>query len=636
LETTPFLSPRLSLIWYFIVNEVPLRRYKTCILTAEWQLASADVLIQSHRTHVYMAPENLLEVSFEVANKVGGIYQVLKSKSSKMQDFYGENYISIGYYDEESAREDFAPREDHPFEDIFDELEKEEGIKCRYGVWTIPSAPRCILVDASNLEKNVDDIKTFLWQEHGVDSLKAGEDFDEPIKWSYAVGKLIDKLEERLEGDTVVQLHEWLSGAAMFQFGSPSVFTTHATVLGRALSNSDYDLKGSVDSGDVEDELAREKGVKSKHQMEKAAARESEVFTTVSRTTGKEAEAVLDVEPDRILPNGFNVSEYPSLEDLSYNHTKKKEEMKNFLQAYFEPYYDVDLENDPRIMFISGRYEFHNKGLDLFIDALGEVNQEDGDEFFVFIFVPTAVEGEKLEVLENISLYEELEDYIDSVMPELRNRILSSITSGEDPVEGLSELVVDGGTVESLQANFHAKKNKKPPLSAFNLSYDGDEILERLEANNLDNSEDDRVKIVFYPTYLSVGDKLLSMDYQDAIVASSAGVFPSYYEPWGYTPVETAANGALSVTTDMAGFGDFLKDKTKPGERKGIKILQREENSYEESREQLAEMISDIVGYSKTEITERKHNARKLAQLTSWEKLGENYREAHEMAVNKE
>jgi glycogen(starch) synthase len=582
-----------------------------------------------------MAPENFIEVSFEVSNKVGGIYQVLKSKSGKMQDFYGENYFAVGYYDEESAREDFAPREDHPFEEIFRDMEEEHGVKCHYGVWTISSSPRTILVDPSGMEKDVDDIKTELWKKHDVDSIKAGTDFDEPVKWSYAVGKLIEKLEYFLEGDSVVQLHEWLSSPAMFEFSSPSVFTTHATVLGRALSDSDYDLVSAVEEGSVNDKLAEQKGVKAKHQLEKAAARESEVFTTVSHTTGKEAKAVLDQEPDVILPNGFNVSEYPSLEELSYNHKKKKEEMKEFLQAYFEPYYDVGLEDDPRIMFISGRYEFHNKGLDLFIDALGEVNEEEGDEFFVFIFVPSGVEGEKLEVLENISLYDELEDYIDSVMPEIRRKILNSITSGTDPASPLSELLSDDGMVESLQANFHAKEGENPPLCAFNLSYGGDEILERLEENNLTNSEDDRVKVVFYPTYLSVGDKLLSMDYQDAIVASSAGIFPSYYEPWGYTPVETAANGAMSITTDMAGFGHFLKEKTDEDERKGIRILEREEVSYGESTDQLAGMIEDIVGYSKTEITERKHNARKLAQLTSWDELGDNYREAHEMAVNR-
>ena len=580
-----------------------------------------------------MQPDNLIEVSFEVANKVGGIYQVLKSKSGTMQNFYGENYLTVGFYNQDSAREDFAPREDHHFQEIFDQLEEETGARFHYGVWNIPSSPRCILVDPQDLDKDVDEIKTFLWEEYGVESLEAGRDFEEPLEWSYAVGKLIKKLEENMEGNTVVQLHEWLSGTAMHYFESPSVFTTHATVLGRALANSDFDLDGAVKEGHVDQSLAEDYDVKSKHQVEKTSAKHAEVFTTVSKATGREATAVLEEEPDKILPNGFNVEEYPSLEELSYNHTEKKKDVKRFLQAYFEPYYDVNLEDDPRILFISGRYEFHNKGIDLLIDALGRLNEKKGEEFFVFFFVPTGIEGEKLEVLENLSLFEELEEYIDSTIPDIREALLTSITSDTDLEGKISEIVQGDGKVESLKNNFHAKKSGKPPLCAFDLSYDGDDIMEAFRQKGLNNSEEDRVKVIFYPEYLSVGDKLLNMNYQDAVVASSAGIFPSFYEPWGYTPVETAANGALAVTTDKAGFGQFLQEKTGKEERKGIKILQREDRSYEQASKDLAGMVDEIVNYSKTEITERKHNARKLAQLTSWRKLGENYREAHSKAV---
>ncbi|MFB6203739.1 MAG: glycogen/starch synthase [Candidatus Nanohaloarchaea archaeon] len=580
-----------------------------------------------------MAPDNLIEVSFEVSNKVGGIYQVLKSKAGKMKDYYGDNYITVGYYDEEGAREDFAPRKENPFEEVFEKL-REEGIECHYGVWNIQDAPRCILVDASDLEKDVDEIKEFLWEEYGLDSLGAGQDFDDPVEWSYAVGRLVSELEKELSGQTAVHLHEWLSGGAMFQFDLPTVFTTHATVLGRALSNSDYDLRSAVMSGEVDDSKAEEYGVAPKHQMEKISARESDIFTTVSKTTGREASAVLGVKPDKILPNGFNVEEYPSLEELSYTHKKKKRKMKNFLQAYFEPYYDVDLESDPRILFTSGRYEFHNKGLDLLIDSLGELNRREGETFYVFIFVPADTAGGKKEVIENVSLFEELEDFVESKMPELRSAILNAITSGSDPAQRCFNIFDEEDGLESLQANFHAKGDR-PPMSAFDLNYGEDQILEALHENGLKNREEDRVKVIFYPTYLSVGDRMLNMSYQDAMKACSAGIFPSYYEPWGYTPVETAANGALSVTTDLAGFGQFLLENTESGDRKGIRVLEREGVPDDEAKYQLAEMIEDIVDYSRTEITERKHNARRLAQLTSWEKLGENYREAHERAVKR-
>ena len=574
-------------------------------------------------------PENFIEVSFEVANKVGGIHQVLKSKASTMDEYYGDQYLTIGFYDEESARAEFSERE-CPWPQLFDDLE-EKGIKCRYGVWDINSKPRTILVDASEMEKSVDEIKKEMWEQESIDSMEAGQDFDEPVKWSYAVGELVDGLLEESDGGSVVQLHEWMSSVAMFNFEAPTVFTTHATFLGRTLSNSNFDLLNAIEEGYVDDSLAEEYGVKAKHQMEKTAAHNADAFTTVSKTTGKEAEAVLDKKPDQILPNGFNVEEYPSLEELSYNHTEKKKEMKEFLRAYFEPYYDINLEDDPRVLFISGRYEFHNKGVDVLIDALGEVNEREGDDFFVFIFVPSDVKGPKSEVLDNMSLYEELDDYVEGTMQDYRSKVISSIAGGKDPVENIRPLL-ESSTLETLRRNFH-EKSGNPPLSAFDLNYDQDEVLDALNGAGLTNDEEDRVKVVFYPTYLSVGDKLLSMSYNDAIVASSAGIFPSYYEPWGYTPVETAANGALSITTDLAGFGRFLQENTDESQRKGIKVLEREDRRDQEAASDLADMIDDIIGYSKTEITERKHNARKLAQMTSWSKLGDNYRKAHLKAL---
>lgn len=574
-----------------------------------------------------------VEVSFEVANKVGGIYQVLGSKSSKMADFYGGGYLTVGYYDENSMRKEFAPRE-NPYDEIFEKL-SDEGIECYYGVWEVEGSPKAILVDASGLKKSVDEIKETYWNDYDIDSYDAGHDFDEPVKWGYAVSRLVEELEENQ--DFVVQLHEWLSSGPVFQVDSPTVFTTHATVLGRALSNSQHDLLSMIESGQIDDEgLAEELGVKAKHDMEKAAARESDVFTTVSHVTGEEASVIHGIEPDKILPNGFNVEDYPSLEDLSVNHKKQKDEVKEFLHSYFDPYYPLNLDQDPRIFFTSGRYEFYNKGFDVLIEALGKINERPGDELYFFFLVPSDVKGPDLEVLENKSLYEELEDYVDSKMPELRRRFVNSVASGQDPVKAVQECLKDSDQLEFLQENFHKKRGSEgPPISAFELNHDNDDIVESLKAEGITNSEDDRVKVVFYPTYLSVGDKLLSMDYEDMVVASSAGFFPSYYEPWGYTPVETAANGALALTSDLAGFGQFLMKEADPSDRKGIEILERKHRDREEVVEDLARTIEEFLSFDKTEITERKHNARKLAQLTSWEKLGENYREAHEMAVKK-
>lgn len=581
-----------------------------------------------------MRPKNFIEVSFEVCNQVGGIYQVLKSKAEKMRQEYGENYVLIGFYNQESVSEEFGPRElEEPYKSALNRV-KAEGITCYYGSWRIKGSPKCILVDASDLDRSVESIKSELWTEQGIDSIDTGNDFDEPVKWSYAVGRVIKRLEEQLEGDTVVQLHEWLSGPALFEYSSPTVFTTHATVLGRALSDSDYDLEARVDEGNVDTDLAEDYGVKAKHQVENRVASEADVFTTVSDNTAEEAEAIHSVKVDKVLPNGFNVNDYPSLEDLSYRHKEKKAEMKEFLQAYFEPYYDVDLSNDPRILFTSGRYEFHNKGLDLFIESLGELNCREGEDFFVFIFVPSDVGDIRSGVMENMALHQELQDYVEGIMPEIKTELLNSLASKENPGENLKNLIEKTSSQhKSLQKSFHERRKEKPPLTPFYLNYDNDRIIEALKQNGLKNRKEDRVKVVFYPTYLSRGDRLLSLSYRDAVVASSAGIFPSYYEPWGYTPVETAASGALSVTTDMAGFGKFLLDNTEDNERKGIQVLERQDKNYNETVENLADIIDDMVSCSKTQITERKHNARRLAQLTSWNKLAGNYFEAHQKAM---
>ena len=587
------------------------------------------ILIQNQT--LIMDHLELLEVSFEVANKVGGIYQVLKSKSCKMQEYYEDGYLTVGYYEEDSAREDFAPRE-NPYNEVFETL-RQEGIECYYGVWDIESKPKTILVDPSGLEKNVDDLKQEYWEKYGVDSIKAGSDFDEPLKWGYAVARLIQELEK--DNSFVTHLHEWLSAGPIFHAESPTVFTTHATVLGRALSNSEYDLMNMVEKKNVDQSLADDLGVKEKHTFEKAAAEQADIFTTVSQITGREAEQVLGVKPDKILPNGFNIEDYPSLEELSVNHTEQKEDVIEFLRAYFKPYYSVDLDYDPRIFFTSGRYEHHNKGFDVLIEALAEVNERPGDDIFFFFFVPSGVKGPNMEVLENKSLYRELEGFVDEKIVDIRETMLDAVTSNHDPVDAISN-ILDSKELESLKSNFHSKKGDRPPMNAFDLNYERDDILEALKENGLENKESDRVKVIFYPTYLEVGDKLLSMDYEEAVVASSAGFFPSYYEPWGYTPVETAANGALALTTDLAGFGRFLQDNVNSGDRNGIRVLEREGKDREQVIEQLALAVEDFAEYNKTEITERKHNARKLAQLTSWENLGENYRDAHKMAEKKE
>ncbi|MCK5593933.1 MAG: glycogen/starch synthase [Candidatus Aenigmarchaeota archaeon] len=592
------------------------------------------------------------EVSFEVGNKVGGIYTVISSKAEAMLEKYGDNYYAVGFYDRSKAQYEFVSRDAGRLRPIFDDLEK-EGIRCYYGFWNIPGKPRCILIDVKDFMHKSNDIKTLLWEQYKIDSIDSDSWFEEPVVWSYAVGMLLERLKTDMKEPMIAQFHEWMSGVALLYLKMQNcdiatVFTVHATMLGRSIAGQGVNLAEMIDAGlriktAIGTDAAYEYKVPAKHLTEVVCARNCDVFTTVSKTTAKEAEFILGRKPDMILPNGLDMKNYPAMEKLSYRHKIEKDRVLSFLSAYFEPYYNVNL-NDPRIIMISGRYEYHNKGLDVFIDALGQLNerlkQESYDKnTFIFIAIPSDVRGENIEILENFSLYNELENHVDEILPEMKWQLMQSLTHGEYTHESLLRYVKDQYTnnFKRLALAFKSRENKNPPLCALKLNYpeDGDNIISRLKHNNLFNQEDSPVKVIFYPAYLSSADRLLSMDYNSMLVASSLTVFPSYYEPWGYTPVESAANGCITITTDLAGFGQYISEQIDDKKDKGIKILKRRGRKYREIVSDLTEMMHDVTTMSEHEIIAQKHNAKQLSQLVGWDHLAENYFKAHDMALSK-
>ncbi|MEA3229426.1 MAG: glycogen/starch synthase [archaeon] len=595
---------------------------------------------------------NFFEVSFEIGNKVGGIYAVIQSKAANMRNKYGDNYITIGFYNSDKAQYEFVSKDPENLRPIFDDLDN-LGIKCYYGVWNIHGKPRCILLDVKDFMHKVNDIKHELWERYKIDSMGSDSWFEEPVVWSYAAGMLIERLKAHLNADIVAQFHEWMSGPALLYLKSrnidiATVFTIHATMLGRSLAGSGADLAEMINEGirdkktiDVKESYRL--GVQAKHLTEVVCADKCDIFTTVSETTSNEAEFILGKKTDLILPNGLDMNKFFSMEELSYQHRVKKDKVLSFLSAYFEPYYNVNLI-DPRIIFISGRYEYHNKGLDVFIDALGKLNEKFKNEkykqhTFVFIAIPSDVRGENREILENFSLYNELEDYVDEIGPKLKRCIVSALTTGEPVHHSLMDFVDSqySKTFKHLMFAFKSCTGRSPPLCAMELNYPekNDMILERLKFNNLLNREEDIVKIVFYPKYLSSADRLLSIDYNSMLIASSLAVFPSYYEPWGYTPVESAANGCISITTDLAGFGKYISAKMDEKEDKGIRILRRAGQKYDKIVYDLSEMIHNIVTLSDHDIIIQKSNAKQLSFLVGWDKLADNYFRAHKMALAK-
>lgn len=600
---------------------------------------------------IKLKPDQVFEVSYEACNKVGGIYAVLKSKAVNMVEQYGDNYCAVGFFNPKNSSTEFDAKEPPDnIKKIFDSLEK-SGIKCYYGTWLISGRPKTILIDSSGFMKEKNRIKTDLWDYYQVDSLRAEYMFDEPVVWSYAAGMLIEKLADAEYKKPVAQFHEWLSGAGLLYLkikkkDVATVFTTHATTLGRTIAGADIDLYRMVNEGIERREIASLEvagryGVLAKHTMEVACAKHADVFSTVSEITSKEAHYILGRKPDIVLCNGISVEKHVTIEELTIMRKEYRKDMREFLTAYFSRYYDIDFSSI-RSIFISGRYEFRNKGIDIFIESLGKLNEKlklnKVDKVVIaFIFVPTKIRGEKVSVLKDISLYHEMEDYVENKLPDIKDRILTSLTKGIIP-KNTYELFDEDfmQTCRNMMVHFTEKRwqsnAKPPPLCAFELDYpeEDDIIMQYLTRNGLFNREEDKVKVVFYPSYLSPGDRMIGLSYEHAMMTFDLGVFPSYYEPWGYTPVEAANYGVLSITSDLSGFGKFIESK-----KDGIYVVKRENKDDKTVIADLSDKMYEIVMFSRNERVKHRMLAKELAASSDWDILIKNYVKAYDMAMEK-
>ena len=583
------------------------------------------------------APNTVFEVSWEVCNKVGGIYQVVKSKAELLKRRY-QNYVCIGPYFSSQAQFEFqqlaAPPE---YQQVFDELER-EGIACLYGKWLIRGEPTAILLNLEREHIDENAIKKELWENYGVDSLTARNDFNEPLRFGWAAGKLIAKLSSQLKGPTVAHCHEWLAGFTVLYLRAHSprvgtVFTTHATMLGRTLCANGRELYGALGTINPE-QAARELGIIEKFSMERACAKHSHVFTTVSEITGLEATALLGRKPDVLTLNGLDDSKFPTFEEASILHQKHREKIRDFLEYYFFSHYTFDMENTI-IIFITGRFEFHNKGIDIFIQALGKLNSSLRDEgsrktVVAFFWIPNETHGIKTELLEEKAIFSAIKNYVQDNNEDFVRKILREIPNIK---EFTCEQLLSQEFVRTIQRQFQAMKHEgNAPLCTHNIpNEDGNAIVSAFRQNGLFNSKQDPVKVIFYPVYLTGSDGLLDMTYNDAVSGTHLGVFPSYYEPWGYTPVEGMAFGVPAITTDLAGFGSFME----PHAGKGVFVLHRNGRSDNDSTAELFNMLSTFAHKDKFQRNEEKTQAKALTKLTDWSTFILYYVEAHRLAVER-
>ena len=415
-----------------------------------------------------------------------------------------------------------------------------------------------------------------------------------------------------------------------------TVFTTHATVLGRTLANSSIDLYNIWEKINPDQEVYKY-NVEAKHLVEKNSAHFADVFTTVSEITGIEASYLLKKNPDVLLPNGLDIGKFPAFEEIIIKHRLQRDRIREFMLYYFFPYYTFDLK-ETLIYFIAGRYEFHDKGIDIYVKALGKLNEKlkqlkSKKRIIAFIWVPANFRNIRLELLENKTLYQYIKDALEEVTGDVEKNVIYSFVS-DKKITNESLFDEEFLTEMKIRVTRFVKKGS-PPLLTHDLYDEKDITLKSLISANLKNEEQDPVKIVYYPIYLSGADGLLNLDYYEAMQGSHLGIFPSYYEPWGYTPLEAGALGVASVTTDLAGFGRYFRNECPQTDTPGIFVLKRLNKSEDDVINQLVNVMYKFANLSKEERIANKIQARKAASMADWKIFVNNYIEAHNLAVEK-
>lgn len=611
----------------------------------------------------------VFEISQEVVNHIGGVYAVMVSKSKEMKDYYGDHYYVIGPYIPRSAGSEFE--EEEPPSDVkrlFEEL-KGEGISCHYGMWLVEGKPHAFLVDFSRRLKDARKIRDEMSKKYKLtlkhikgqkQELTKGiipqKEIDKLLVWGDSTSKLIKgllKLERFKDRRGVLHFHN--SGTSVFSLIADFkkenaniglVTTLHSTRLGRIIAMTKGDLDKEIAANlrkrkKLSDTRAKSFGYPeiSFHQFELLGVKNTDILTSVSETTATEAEYILGRKPDIVTPNGITVSTFPTLDERALIHDRSKNKIYEFLNAYFSPYYPMESKNS-LLFFTSGRYELKTKGFGILIDALGNLNrmlktEEYKKSIFVFLFIMKEEEEPDEEVIANVSIYKAIERAIDEEYPHIKNNIIDSLLYTHEIDK--EKLLHEGFIVNTkkLILKLTQRRHKLPPLCAFKGLSKYDALLKQLRENGLNNEREDNVKVIFYPAPVSVADSMLAMDYFQVIAGMHLGIFPSLYEPWGYTPLETAASTVMSITSDSSGFGKFILKNTPQKEKPGILVLKTDGKKRENILGDLTGLLHYVASLKRNERIEKKLQAHKISKLADWEKFVREYIKAHNLAIDK-
>ena len=590
----------------------------------------------------------LLEISWEACNQVGGIYTVLRSKAPSIVDKFGENYCLIGPLLNPSVSTEFEEIKDYsdPFGRTVAKM-KEMGLDARYGKWLVTGRPNIVLLNPFCVFDRLGEIKYGLWERHQVPTPGDDDLINRVVGFGHLVDIFFTVLSTRKTQfrNVIAHFHEWMAGTPIPEMRFKNlplsiVFTTHATLLGRYLAMNDPEFYNNLPFFDWLQE-ARNFNIESSVRIERAAAHGSHVFTTVSEVTARECQHLLGRKPDVVTPNGINVERFHVLHEFQNLHQEYKEKINQFVMAHFFQSYTFDLDKT-LYFFTSGRFEFRNKGFGLTLEALARLNhimQRDHIDRTVVMFFITKQPYHSInpDVLESKALMEELRQTCRAIERQVGVRLFNAapkITDNKLPA--LSDFVDDYWRLRFRRTLQTWKSGRLPSIVTHNLINDTDDpILVFLRSANMVNYKHDKVKIVYHPDFIVITNPLWGMEYDQFVRGCHLGVFPSYYEPWGYTPMECMARGVPAATSNLAGFGDYVLNNVSHPEERGIFVVDKANKSFDEAANQLANKMLSIVKMTRRERVELRNRSEAASVDFDWTYLTKHYDKAYNLAINR-
>ncbi|KAM4748438.1 glycogen [starch] synthase, liver isoform 1-T1 [Rhinophrynus dorsalis] len=585
----------------------------------------------------------LFEVAWEVTNKVGGIYTVIQTKSKITMDEWGENYILIGPYYEQNVRTQVEICEPPTVAvgKAIDVLQS-QGCQVYFGRWLIEGSPYVLLFDISSAAWNLDRWKGEFWEAANVGIPFSDREANDALIFGSLTAWFLKELTDQFQDkpNVIAHFHEWQAGAGLIltryrKLPVATIFTTHATLLGRYLCAANVDFYNKLDQFDIDRE-AGERQIYHRYCMERAAVHCAHVFTTVSQITGIEAEHMLKRKPDVITPNGLNIKKFSAMHEFQNLHAMYKSRIQEFVRGHFYGHLDFNLEKT-LFFFIAGRYEYSNKGADVLLEALSRLNfllrvHRSDVTVVVFFIMPTKTNNFNVETLKGQAVRKQLWDTAHSVKEKFGKKLYEALLRGEIP--DLNKILDRDDLTVMKRAIFSTQRQSLPPVTTHNMVDDSaDPILNTIRRIGLYNSRTDRVKVIVHPEFLSSTSPLLPLDYEEFVRGCHLGVFPSYYEPWGYTPAECTVLGIPSVTTNLSGFGCFVQEHVADPTAYGIYIADRRFRSPDESCNQLTQFLYGFCQQSRRQRIIQRNRTERLSDLLDWRYLGRFYMHARRLAL---